>query len=588
MRNAHTLLLFCLLFMAQFAQGQNYPSWTQSITTFPDSAYLFPIKILADAAGNSYTLSTYSKSNGSTNTFKIYITKFDLNGNRLWQAIDDNAGAGDARGYDMVLDDQSNVYVAGGLMGAFSNQIYLIKVSAGGSVVWTRSSTTSFSIGMFTQILLDRNKLYLASSSGEAIFDLNGNEKWSDTFPAERICVERAGQMIVSEGFVSGDNLVRFDSLGNQTFSDSTFNVGRIATDGWRNMYVLGQYPGYQLAKYDSNGVFQWSYNSFPVTPPFGDYTYEVLVDSYGDVVLTGLNDTMYKFSPNGNLQWIKPMNGLDENWNVSGIVASDLIAIAGIEWTGNNYDVILKTFDLMGNANWSGIYNSNSVQEIVVSMAFSADGFFLAEDSMSSTDVLHFDSPFFNLTNDLSLLCVDSVWYDTLNPNYVNVSVFNGNVSHLNYPSVMIVSSTGDTISNPDNEVNFFAHLGNIHLVYTDTITQLGITDFSEYSFIISEGFGTTSAVIGFCSTLGTEEMDWTQITIYPNPSSGQFEISNASGMPIDQLTVFDMSGRMVKSQKVGEASNVRLDFSAEPSGMYFVGLRSASGNRYFKVIIE
>jgi hypothetical protein len=281
-------------------------------------------------------------------------------------------------------------------------------------------------------------------------------------------------------------------------------------------------------------------------------------------------------------------MNGLDENWNVSGIVASDLIAIAGIEWTGNNYDVILKTFDLMGNANWSGIYNSNSVQEIVVSMAFSADGFFLAEDSMSSTDVLHFDSPFFNLTNDLSLLCVDSVWYDTLNPNYVNVSVFNGNVSHLNYPSVMIVSSTGDTISNPDNEVNFFAHLGNIHLVYTDTITQLGITDFSEYSFIISEGFGTTSAVIGFCSTLGTEEMDWTQITIYPNPSSGQFEISNASGMPIDQLTVFDMSGRMVKSQKVGEASNVRLDFSAEPSGMYFVGLRSASGNRYFKVIIE
>lgn len=588
MRNAHTLLLFCLLFVAQLTKGQVSPAWTQTITTLPDSAALFPVKVLGDAMGNSYVLSTYSKSNAGGTTFKIYVTKYDINGTRIWQHINDNNGTGDPRGFDMVLDDLTNVYVAGGLMGPFSNQVYLLKVNTGGFAMWSRTSTTSFSIGAFTQILLDRNKLYLASSSGEAIFDLSGNEIWSNTLPADRICVDRAGEMIVSEGFTSGDNLVRIDTLGNQTFSDSTFAVGRIATDDLRNIYILGQYPGYQLAKYDSNGVFQWSYNSFPATPPFGDFTYEVLVDSYGDVILTGLNDTMYKFSPNGNIQWIKPMNGLDANWNVAKLIATDVIAIAGVFPGVADLDIVVKTFDLMGNSNWSGVYNSNNTQEGLVDMCFAGDGFFIVEDSINSTDLIHFDSPFYNLNNDLSLLCVDSVWYDTLNPNFINVSVFNGNVSHLNYPSVMIVSSTGDTIGNPNNEVDYFAHLGNIHLVYTDTITQLGITDFSEYTFIISEGFGSVSGVIGFCSTLNTDELDWSRVLIYPNPSSGRFEISNSSGKPIEAISVFDMSGRMVESQTISETGSIQVDLSDEPSGMYFIGLRSGSGNRYFKVIVK
>lgn len=588
MRNAHTLLLFCLLFIAQLAKGQSSPAWTQTITTLPDSAALFPVKVLGDGFGNSYVLSTYSKANAGGTTFKIYVTKYDVSGTRLWQHINDNNGVGDPRGFDMVLDDLTNVYVAGGLMGPFSNQVYLLKVNTGGFTMWSTTSTTSFSIGAFTQILFDRNKLYLGSSSGEAIFGVSGNEIWSNTLPADRICVDRSGEMIVSEGFTSGDNLVRFDTLGNQTFSDSTFAVGRIATDDSRSMYLLGQYPGYQLAKYDSNGVFQWSYNSFPATPPFGDFTYEVLVDSYGDIVLTGVNDTMYKFTPTGILLWVKPMNGLDESWNISKIVSNDLIAIAGMIPSGNQYDVVVKTFDLLGNENWSGTYNSNSTQESLIDMDFSADGFFLVEDSINSTDLIHFDSPVYSSTTDLNLLCIDSVWYDTLNPNYINVSVFNGNVAHINYPSVMIVSSSGDTISNPNNTVNYFAHLGNIHLVYTDTITQLGITDFTEYSFIISEGFGTTSAVIGFCSTLSAEEIDWSQVLIYPNPSSGRFEIANNSGKPIESVSVFDMSGRIVESQSVAESWTIQMDLSDEPSGMYFIGLRSGSGNRYFKVIVK
>src|SRR6185295_9516294 len=91
-------------------------------------------------------------------------------------------------------------------------------------------------------------------------------------------------------------------------------------------------------------------------------------------------------------------------------------------------------------------------------------------------------------------------VWYDPVNPGLINVSVFNGNVSHLNYPSVQIVSPGGDTISNVNNFVNFFAHPGNMYQTYTDTIIVPGITDFTGYTFLMNELFGDTTAVIDWC----------------------------------------------------------------------------------------
>ncbi|MBL0105271.1 MAG: T9SS type A sorting domain-containing protein [Bacteroidetes bacterium] len=69
-------------------------------------------------------------------------------------------------------------------------------------------------------------------------------------------------------------------------------------------------------------------------------------------------------------------------------------------------------------------------------------------------------------------------------------------------------------------------------------------------------------SGVIGFCSTLNTDELDWSRVLIYPNPSSGRFEISNSSGKPIEAISVFDMSGRMVESQTISETGSFKWTF--------------------------
>src|SRR6185436_9803731 len=191
-------------------------------------------------------------------------------------------------------------------------------------------------------------------------------------------------------------------------------------------------------------------------------------------------------------------------------------------------YNIRVAAFDLNGNENWRGHYSANSgLQEFAAGLTIDNSGIYVVENDQQYTKVLKFDSPFFSSTLDYSLVCVDSVWYDSI-PGLIHVRVFNGNLSHLNYPSVQIVAPNLDTISNPGNIVSFFAHLGNYYLEYIDTITVQGITSFANYTFLISEGLTDTTAVIHFCEPVGIEEHGVIAFNIYPNPATNSVNISN------------------------------------------------------------
>ena len=170
----------------------------------------------------------------------------------------------------------------------------------------------------------------------------------------------------------------------------------------------------------------------------------------------------------------------------------------------------------------------------------------------------------------DYSLVCVDSVWYDTGNPQFINVSVFNGNVDHLNYPSVQIISPMGDTIGNPSNWVNFFAQIGNTYQTYSDTITIQGITDFSNYTFFINEGFGDTTVVINWCNPTSIQNIEPFDFSMYPNPASSTLymhlpEINNDY-----TLIVLSMLGEKIVYKKLPNKKTYALDVSAWAKGLY------------------
>jgi hypothetical protein len=244
-------------------------------------------------------------------------------------------------------------------------------------------------------------------------------------------------------------------------FSDSTIEAARIATDSYNNIYLLSGFPGFELQKYDSNGVFQWKIDSLPYNSPWGDYGFNLLTDFTNDILVLGLNDSMYKFHDDGNLVWVKPMLGLDNYQFESVITYSNFLAISGSVYdTSGTMNVMVALFDQNGNRSWYGTYDSNNQQEFSVSLAIDYDGIYVLEDSINNTSLIKFINPISLMQVDYSLVCTDSVWYDPTNPILINVRLFNGNINHMNYPSVQIVSSSGDTISNQYNLPSWFIRI--------------------------------------------------------------------------------------------------------------------------------
>ena len=580
------IVISCLLNTSLKAQVS--PLWTQTINSFPDTALISPVRTLIDQLGNVVALSTYRKNVGGNNHFKVVLNKYNSNGTHLWNYVFDNGGNGDPMGWDMALDNQGNIGVAGAYMSAPNYKPFIILVSSSGNLSWQRDTTTSFVVGNYSKIISLFNRFYLSNSSGIAVYSYNGTELWSNTTIPSCIAVDKNGDLIATSYIATTTSLVRFDSLGNQNLSDSAFLAERIITDDNRNIYLFAQYPGYVLVKIDSNGVFQWMHDTFPATPPFGDISFDVLVDFNQDIVVLGLNDTMFKFSPSGQIIWKRSMGGLDQYKSISQVFYYNLIFVAGVQSGPGGYDISVSAFNLFGFPCWTGSYSSNSTQEFSVDLAINTDGVYILEDSISNSNLIKFQSPIFQGIFDFNNFCVDSVWYDAINPNVINVSVLNGGASSLNYPSVRIVSPAGDTISNVYNLVNFFAHLPNSIQTYSDTITVNGINDFSGYHFIMYDSFGATFGEIPLCITLSVDEKDVESIIFYPNPASNRLVVSNLSLSEKYSISLFDVQGRLMLNEKsVGETSHA-VAVDEFPQGLYILQVGSEKGIKTFRVVKE
>ncbi|MBK6643620.1 MAG: hypothetical protein IPG39_21510 [Bacteroidetes bacterium] len=160
-----------------------------------------------------------------------------------------------------------------------------MKVSSSGSVVWIRDSTTAFNTSLYNQIIYKNDFLYLSNNAGIAVFDNNGNEQWSEMMMPLRIAVDNAGRMLVSSYGIGSQTLFRYSLNGTLDFSDSTIVADRIAVDSDNNIYLLAQWPNYNVAKHDSDGVFLWWQDNYPQNLSFGDPGFELLVDHYNDIL---------------------------------------------------------------------------------------------------------------------------------------------------------------------------------------------------------------------------------------------------------------------------------------------------------------
>lgn len=588
------LLVFVMIpsfFLPSFLHAQNIPEWTKDMVPSVDSAYLFPVRLVNDLSHHPVVLTTFNKTDALGFTdIKIYLYKYDEQGNIIWSVIFDNDGTGKPQGFDMVIDDDRNIYIAGGLMESGVQQPLVMKLDSNGAIVWKLFSTTAFSAGHCEQILVQNNLLYVRAEAGVAVFDPDGNEQWSmgDMYTS-RMAVDHEGRIVLTTYPAPSHNLFRYDADGTLEFSDSTTMAKRIAIDSDNNIYLLTDVgPHYVLTKYDSDGNFSWIKNDLPVSPPFGDIGFEVITDYYNNVFVVGLSDTMFKFTPQGDLLWKKSMDGLDSYLITVQIAFAELLFVAGTIPGGGAYDMKVAAFNDLGAENWSGYYSSNNtLTEFSADLDIDHSGVYVIEDNNSHTTLVKFENPHLATdTVDFDLICVDSVWYDPLDPVFINVTVFNGNIPYLNYPRVQIVAPNGDTISNVYNLLWSFAHVGNSYQTYRDTIIVPGITDFDNYTFLMTIAFPDTTVQIDRCLATAIPVIAENGIHIYPNPVHDYLFIEGSMVHENTDATIYNAYGELVFKGSVASRDLKAIHVSGLPGGVYFLLLNDTDFRLSFKFV--
>ncbi len=214
----------------------------------------------------------------------IYITKYDTDGNHLWTVL--NGTTGKDRGYAIAVDVDGDVYVTGradlslnGNAGAGGYDLFISKYNADGDRLWTQQTgTNSFEAGYGIALDPDKN-VYVVGYSGSG---LDGNESAGAT------------DIIVTK--------YNTDGVRQWTQQQGTASVEAghdIAVDENGNVYITGHTQGdladnnqggwdFIVAKYDTNGVLQWTQQSGTDGIEWG---WGIALDSELNIYVTGITE---------------------------------------------------------------------------------------------------------------------------------------------------------------------------------------------------------------------------------------------------------------------------------------------------------
>jgi hypothetical protein len=112
---------------------------------------------------------------------------------------------------------------------------------------------------------------------------------------------------------------------------------------------------------------------------------------------------------------------------------------------------------------------------------------------------------------------------------------------------------------------------------IYTVTMTNAAIVS-KEYDIA-------KVTVVLEVVPVGILENDLAEVTVYPNPTTGEFNVQN-SKFKIQSIEVFDVYGRNVLEHTANLSPHTAIDISHLPAGIYFVKIRTEAGEVVRKVV--
>ena len=84
-----------------------------------------------------------------------------------------------------------------------------------------------------------------------------------------------------------------------------------------------------------------------------------------------------------------------------------------------------------------------------------------------------------------------------------------------------------------------------------------------------------TSTSVCTSYNLVGMKELDDLVFQLYPNPTSGMVTVSFGTEVPVEQLTVTDVTGRLMYNQSHFTMNNFEIDLSREGKGVYLLNVQ-------------
>jgi hypothetical protein len=74
--------------------------------------------------------------------------------------------------------------------------------------------------------------------------------------------------------------------------------------------------------------------------------------------------------------------------------------------------------------------------------------------------------------------------------------------------------------------------------------------------------------------------------ISLYPNPTIGEVNILNKNDIKIDNISVFDLSGKLMDQIQPSSDGNIQFDINHLKSGVYIIRINTSQGEIFRKMI--
>lgn len=500
--------------------------------------------ICLDLSGNIITTGSFQDICYGTNfalfsagSNDIYVQKLSPTGTILW--TNQYGGVNSDIGHSVITDSVGNIFVAGTFLGSVNfginalssgpttGNFFVLKLDPNGTIIW-RKSIPGY-IAHRPKLTVDNNNnLFLtAEFDGVRTFDSSSLNSRNGVAYVTKLNTTNGAVIWITQ-FGSGITL-------NGTPTPVNITTSNFTTDTLGNIYVTGCFKGHGR---------------------FGAQT--VLIQN------SDSNAYIMKMSSSGTILWTKFYTGRTEGTTIVSDSSNNIyvagnyfgsVAINSNTYTAPSgfYSIFFQKMDSEGNLIWFKNYDINEPNHIDALPQLAIDG-------LSN---LFFSCKFGNFSNSNTIVFENQIFRDLVStqPNILKpqlLASFNSNGDNLWVNQYETLADNFTFGIYPDKTTNIAVNLTGLYFTS-------GSSTFNGIRYSNESGTNIFTAKLALPYTLSTSSFENKndEINLFPNPTTGNINLSFSKQYSNIEVTVFNAIGQLINNQKFNNADRVSFDLA-------------------------